>query len=304
MGHSRCVERNHKGPTYLGSESIPGQKQQRLRTVISCKRQRGVPPEGGWKESCPNSGQVFCPTALHSPSWGNVPASLNPWPGKLLNRGTQWQRGLEQSLVGSWWPLLVLTQEGPQKPPRLLISSHSTTANLLIYAKSTRGPHQPCRVVSQNSRGRGNHLLVRDKGKSHLNLCLSTAMETYTGSTLNLCWNMSLLPSALPSSGAKVRVQRERKSHTWKEQSHLKFNPLGFCSRSMGSDSALDWAVMAASRQEVWPHTSTTTASGIGISSPSPSQGESCQHTLKKDMTWVHIKFSSPIKGTEHVLST
>ena len=26
----------------------------------------------------------------------------------------------------------------------------------------------------------------------------------------------------------------------------------------MGSDSALDWAVMAASRQEVWPHTSTT----------------------------------------------
>lgn len=80
--------------------------------------------------------------------------------------------------------------------------------------KSTRVPRQPCRVVSQNSRGKGKHLLVRDKGESHLNLCLSTAMKTYTGSTLNLCWNMSLLPSALPSSGAKVWVQRERKLHT------------------------------------------------------------------------------------------
>ena len=106
------------------------------------------------------------------------------------------------------------------------------------------------------------------------------------------------LASAPPSLGAKYSGQ-ETEKHTL--QGHRANS-----SPTLRASAPAAWLLTSPltvwrwplSREEVPPHTPPRTGSSPSISSHIPYQGDSGQHTLRKDVTGVHIKSSSHSKDT------
>lgn len=103
------------------------------------------------------------------------------------------------------------------------------------------------------------------------------------------------LASALPSSGAKFLVRGKRKTYTWKEQSQLGPDPQSFCFHNLGSNPIPGRAVMATkSRGSTASHLAPALAPPF--TAPPPYQDVNCQHFLRKDMTFIHVKSIFPTK--------
>lgn len=95
-----------------------------------------------------------------------------------------------------------------------------------------------------------------------------------------------------PLSSKDPYVGKKRK-HTLKETEPAWVDPPGFCSSNLGSDPTSQRAVMATEQSSLTPNISSSTS----ISSSIPYQGESCQHTLRKEVNCTHVKSSFSFKG-------
>ena len=91
-----------------------------------------------------------------------------------------------------------------------------------------------------------------------------------------------------------------RGKHTHlKGQSQLRPDSQGFCSSNLGSDPTHYRAVMDTEQSCLTPSISPSPS----ICSPTLCQGESCQHTLRKEVTCIHNKSSFPSKGIRNMKS-
>ena len=170
----------------------------------------------------------------------------------------------------------------------------------IVGVYSSGSPRPPCCMPQPKPK--------KHSGPTHSMLQPSTRSGVATSETSEKTgsWGASepnsvspwaLLASALPSFGGKdPRVRRRENTHFKGEESAqawpsgLPLQQLG--SRPKGGDN--HWA----ERTSCLTHSSISSSS---TSSPIPYQGDSCQHTLRKDMAGIHIKSSSPTKGSGHM---
>ena len=114
-------------------------------------------------------------------------------------------------------------------------------------------------------------------------------LQMLTQAAIDSASTPTLLTSALPSFGGEVAGWRERKIHTWREQTQLQPDAQGFHTRSLRADR----------KSLLTP----CTVSGSSNTSHTHYQGDSSQHILRKDRGW-HSHQVQPSHQKQHTLST
>lgn len=125
-----------------------------------------------------------------------------------------------------------------------------------------------------------------------MDACTFSSLELSAGDTRQEPTQTSLV-SAIPLFLAKILMWGKKENTHLKEQSQLGSDPPGFCSSNLGSDPTSQRAVMATEQSSLTPNISSSTS----VSSSIPYQGESCQHTLRKEVNCTHVKSSFSFKG-------
>lgn len=151
---------------------------------------------------------------------------------------------------------------------------------------------------------------MRDKGELHPRLRLSGVSDTNTdactGSTLETA-QISVYsqpqaeslhgPSCFGTtlSGARVPVQEEGKIHL-KGTKPAQSQSSGLLLQQLGIRPHTEYGSDSHGAEDNF-HLTTDSSSIPPISSPTSYQSDSYQYTLRKDITCVHIKSSSPTKA-------
>lgn len=150
------------------------------------------------------------------------------------------------------------------------------------------GPRGPAlEVASEQSKGNNHRRLHRQHvtDRLDLRLQLSRAKSWHGPASLQHCLHL-----------CQASQCWERGKHTLKEN-RASWCPQGFCSSNLGSDLAPVGVVAGPEKRES-PASHLTPVLAIHPS-PSPYQGDSGQHTLRKDVTCFPATSSAP--NTEHL---
>ena len=136
------------------------------------------------------------------------------------------------------------------------------------------------------SRERGSRLLAPDRqcGGDSLNLCLQRIRAKAP---------LASSPPPAPTLGGASQCW-DRESTRLRGTGSAQSRPYGLLVQQLGTDSAPAEQGWLLNRGETPPHTGSS--SSPSVCSPTSYQEDSGQHTLRKDMTGVHIKSSPPAK--------
>lgn len=200
------------------------------------------------------------------------------------------------------WPSLAFNQTAPKKQPRPLMAAQSCKPPPTYYNPHSQpskysGPAhtmQPCIRAGTTTREK----------RHELGPCLSRASDSYTGHTRELCKHTSPLTSALSSFAANASVWEKEKYSKVKKSNRAQPSDLLLqqlesrpCHDRAAGDcaSAERKSQLTPSRGCSSPNTSHSHWLG-GCRSSNTShnhyQGDSSQHTLRENLSGVHITSS------------
>ena len=189
-----------------------------------------------------------------------------------------------------------------QKQPRTLYNNQFTTAHAPIYGESSHGPHLPCSTAPQwgGEEGEGQRELGPKAAYEQIkeNNCRFLHRQQIRDSS-DICLRPTL---AKGQHGVPLHQHCplwSKGPSAWRiESTHL-----------TGTGPAQDWIsrFLLQQLETYWAERKScltrSFSSSLSISSHTHYQGYSCQHTLRKNVTCIHIKSSSPTKGTRHTQS-